>query len=361
MGSIFRDFFGVFTIFEDVYARIRRILVPPKAYSWQTLLYLSVFSWGLSSIADGGTRQLIAICGWLFLIAGTAWYTTDDPIRVPGTFMPLGAVITGGLVSIFAFGHSEDVITPNTIVLWPTIAALITAIPEFFEGSGTDVQTQLPKPEIRQRVVVLVACSMVLSCWINFYFVMDNWLREYPSLLADNFRSSTFIVRTESPRVTSPKNPPKNARNNAPKNGVLILNELQPKIEAEIKAKPWAEVERWLEDANTKIGNLGDRVIKKNLSKFDEKDLWRVETRISTPNPQKKDEYQLDILNIWDGPSSSPQKYYLKKTCLISPIAAGGSAKTSGTSTKNTGNTVIVAEIDCGSVSDPIFELPPAR
>lgn len=205
MNLFLKDVFGILKFAEGVYDRIRRILVPPKAYSWQTLLYLSAFSGILSYFAEGTIRDIISFFGWLFLIAGTAWYTTDDPLRLPGTFMPLGAIITGFLVSVFAFGHEDTVVTPRTIVLWPTISAIITAIPEFFEGSGTDVQRQLPKIEVRQQLVVLVACCMVLSCWLQLYFVMDTWLQEYPSLLTDNFKRSNFVVRTETTNENSAK------------------------------------------------------------------------------------------------------------------------------------------------------------
>ncbi len=226
MNTLFKDAFGVFKFVEGLYAGVKKVLVPPKAYSWQTFIYLTVFSWVLSFFATGYIRDIIAFCGWLFLIAGTAWYTTEDPLRVPGTFMPVGAVITGFLVSVFAFGNQEDVITPRTIVLWPTISALVTAIPEFIEGSDTEAKAQIPKPEDRQRIIILVASCMLLSCWIQFYFVMDKWLQEYPSLQADNFKRSTFVVRTEGPQEI-------------PKNGLVILEKLQPLVEEQIAERPW--------------------------------------------------------------------------------------------------------------------------
>jgi Family of unknown function (DUF5357) len=338
MNLFFKDVFGIFKFLESVYERIRRILVPPKAYSWQTLIYLSVFSGILSSFAEGAIRDIISFFGWLFLIAGTAWYTTDDPLRLPGTFMPLGAIITGFLVSVFAFGREDTVVTRNTIVLWPTISAIITAIPEFFEGSGTDVQRQLPKIEIRQRLVVLVACCMVLSCWLQLYFLMDTWLQEYPSLLSDNFRRSNFVVRTEPPARIPP-------------NGVLILDKLQPQVEAQIAGRPWSQVERWLLDANTQVGTLGQRVIDKHLAEYEEKNLWRVGTRKTNPNPKNKDEYQLDLLSIWTGPSSNPRGYYLRKSCKIAPIV----------STRNPNEKVLIAEIECDRISKFIAGAPPPQ
>lgn len=345
MNVLFKDLLGLTKFISDIYAGIKKLLIPDRAYSWQTLIYLSIFSWGISSFATGAIRDIIAFCGWLFLIAGTAWYTTDDPARVPGTYMPVGALITGFLVSVFAFGQNEDGISSGTIVLWPTISALITAIPEFFEGSGTDAKAQLPKPEDRQKIIVLIASCMVLSCWLQFYFVVNNWLVEYPSLLSDNFQRSTFVIRTEPPARISP-------------NGALILRGIQPRIEKEISGQPWAQVERWLQNANANIANLSQQVIQeKRLKDKEEKNLWRVEPRITNPNPKNKDEYTLDILSIWIGPSSDPRGYYLKKSCQIRPIAESTNKSTA----QKPDEPAIIAEIECGGVSKPIIGRPPAQ
>jgi hypothetical protein len=340
-----KDLFGVFKFLEGIYGRIRNFLVPPKAYSWQTFLYLSIFSWFASSLAVGYVKDIISFFGWLFLIAGTSWYTTDDPLRIPGTFMPVGAVVTGFLVSVFAFGRAEDVITSRTIVLWPTISALITAIPEFFEGSGTDVQTQIPKPEVRQKLIVMVASCMILSCWIQFYFVMDNWLTQYPTLQADDFKKSTFVIRRESP-------------DKIPANGVLIINKLEPLVKEQIAGRPWSEVEKWLEPRNLPIavGNLGRRVIERNLAKYEEKDLWLVQARTDNNNSQNK--YTLDLLSIWTGPSSKPRGFYVKKSCRVNPIAAPTNSNIANVSKPDKAT---VAEIDCDRLPKFIAGSPPAQ
>ncbi|MDF5707555.1 MAG: septal junction protein FraD [Nostoc sp. S4] len=334
MNTLFKDLFGVYKFVEGLYAGIRKILVPSKAYSWQTLIYLSVFSWLLSYFAIGYIRDIIAFFGWIFLIAGTSWYTTEDPLRVPGTFMPVGAVITGFLVSVFAFGSQKDGVTPTTIVLWPTISALITAIPEFIEGTDTDAKAQIPKPEDRQRIIVLLASCMLLSCWIQFYFVVDNWLEQYPSMQTDSFRRNTFVVRTQEPTKV-------------PQNGIIILNKLQPIVEEQIAQTPWSEVEKWLLDAKQRVGNLGREVIEKNLGKYEEKELWRVEPRVSNT----KSGYILDLLSIWTGPSSNPRGYFLKKSCRIEPVAANNKS----------GNKITVGEIECDRLNKFIAGSPPPQ
>ncbi|MEH2347123.1 MAG: septal junction protein FraD [Nostoc sp.] len=334
MNTLLKDVFGAFKFAEGLYAGIRKLLVPPKAYSWQTFIYMSVFSWVLSSLATGYIKDIIAFFGWLFLISGTAWYTTEDPLRVPGTFMPVGAVITGFLVSVFAFGNQEEVITPRIIVFWPTISALITAIPEFIEGTDTDAKARIPKPQDRQRIIILVATSMLLSCWIQFYFVIDHWFQQYPSLQADTFKRSTFVVRTEE-------------RLKIPQNGVVILEKLQPIVEEQIDKTSWSEVEKWLLDAKQRVRILGRGVIQKNLGKYEEKDLWRVEPRVANT----KSGYILDLLSIWSGPSSNPRGYYLRKSCRIEPVAV----------TSNSGNKIPVAEIECDRASRLIPGSPPPQ
>ncbi|MDJ0735922.1 MAG: septal junction protein FraD [Nostocaceae cyanobacterium] len=323
---------GVFKFLEDIFKGLQNLLSPPQAYSWQTLIYLSIFSWLMSFFARGFVTSIITFMGWLFLIAGTAWYTTDKPVMIPGTSMPVGSLITGALVSILAFGNENNPITAASFVLWPTISALITAIPEFFQGTGTNVKSQIPKLETRQKIIVLLASSILVSCWLNLLLVTDNWIKSYPSLLADDFNRQALVFRLEKPKTRIPRN------------GIVILQKLETRVEEEIRNRPWSEVEQWLIDPNlkTRLDQLAREVIDENLSQFKEKTLWRVEPRITNINNQK-DEYRLDILSIWLGPSSNPQGYYLKKSCEIKPIAK---------------NKVNLAKIECERVSDFIDGSP---
>ena len=335
MDSLFKEILGIFQFIKGLFAGVQKFLTPAKAYSWQTFIYLSVFSWGISYFAVGYVKDIIAFCGWLFLLAGTAWYTTDDPLRFPGTFMPVGAIITGFLVSVFAFGHQENILTAKTIVIWPTISAIVTAIPNFFEGTGgRSAKAKLPKLQDRQKIIILLSWCMLISCWLQFYFVIDKWLKDYPSLRADNFQKSAFVIRLEPPAKK-------------PKNGDLILNKLQPLVNQQIANKPWSEVEKWLLEADQQLGNLGKRTINNYLSKSQEKQLWSVEPRLVN----MKSGYQLDILTIWNGPSANTKGFYWKKSCFIQPSQSG----------QQTDNKNAVAKIYCDRTSKFFTGSPPPK
>ncbi len=323
----------LFDFLKDAIESIKKFFIPPRAYSWQTLIYLSLFSWLMSSLAyNGAIQDIIAFFGWVFLIAGTSWYTTDKPLYIPGTIMPVGAVITGGIVSVFAFQQDEELIT-RTIIFWPTISALITAVPEFFEGSGTDVKAQLPELNDRESVIVLIGCCMLLSCWLNLYGVTDSWLNQYPSAKYPVYRDSS--QRNDLLTVMEPEN-------KIPQNGVLILNKLQSAVETALDGKSWSDVELWLKNANRKVSQLGERIIDINLEKFEEKDFWKTEASVENIDPKDYNSgYKLNLYSVWEGPSATKDGYYLKRTCQIEPIAERDE------SIGSKGEPITVAELEC--------------
>ncbi|MEM9926554.1 MAG: septal junction protein FraD [Cyanobacteria bacterium P01_D01_bin.50] len=324
----------LFDFIRDIIGRIKYIFIPPKAFSWQTLIYLSVFSWLMSSLARPGSpiQDIIAFFGWIFLVGGTSWYTTDKPLYIPGTVMPVGAVITGGIVSLFAFGRDEAIVA-RTIIFWPTISAMITAVPEFFEGSGTDVKAQLPKLEDRESVIVLIGCCMLLSCWLNLYGVTDKWLSEYPSAKYPIYRD-LVAQRNDLLTVLEPEN-------KTPKNGILILEKLQSAVETKLDGKSWSDVELWLKSADKNASQIGRKVIDINLAEFEEKDFWKVEARVDNIDPKDINSYKLELFSVWQGPSAAKDGYYLKKSCQIEPIAE--SIDTIGGRSEK----MAVAEIEC--------------
>ncbi len=346
------DLLGLAALFEflkDAIQRIKKFFLPPKAYSWQTLIYLSIFSWLMSSLAEKGTIQdMIAFFGWIFLIAGTSWYTTDKPLYIPGTIMPVGAVITGGIVSIFAFGHDEEVVA-KTIIYWPTISAIITAVPEFFEGSGTDFKTQLPKLEDRESVISLIGCCMLLSCWLNLYGLTDQWLKDYPSATYPITRENKVSLRNDLLTILKPDN-------TIPENGILIANKLQSAVETSLKGKSWSNVELWLKKADKNVSKIGQTVVNINLADFEEKNFWKTQARVENIDPKDYNSgYKLDLFSVWEGPSATPKGYYLKKSCQIEPIAE--SVDTIGAR----GEKITVAEVECLSETSYFLGKPPKK
>jgi hypothetical protein len=294
---------------QNIYDWLQKNLRPPSAFSWETLILLSLFSLYMAFLATEWVAQLLIEFAWIFLIFGVFWGTTSaNQFRVgykspvePG--FPLSPWITGALVSIYIFSRNGE-LTQETLVSWPIVSAIIAALPDFV---GEGPRLKIPPPQKRQNLVILFGTQFLLSCWFQFYFVIQNWLGEYPSLLADDFQQSAFVVKRELATSTIPR-------------GALLLNTIEPKLFERLDGKPWPEVERLLlQDQRVKLISAVEKEAKQQISpKIAEDAHWIVNSAISSRNSG----YNLDLRAIWQGPRAELQnqeKYYVTKLCQITP------------------------------------------
>ena len=360
---------------KEIFDTLQKLLLPPKAFSWQTLILLSIFSCLMAALAGDFVRSLLATCGWIFLIFGVGWFTTENPIKVGG--LSLGPWITGILVSIFLFGEWLDERPSLLFISWPLISAAIASLDEFIQ-SGPRFKN--PAPAGRQRLVILFLSNLIISCWFQLYFVIQGWLEIYPSLLANDFNQSNFVVRLGVQTTQAPT-------------GVIILNQAEATLKAELEPRSWPEVERWLLTLKQQPTEFENAVMEQ-LPPSEENALWQLQTQILPDQP----EYTLQMLALWQGPSSDLASHYLTKTCRVTqgenppastspaPEAAVSAPPVPPASTSNNGllapsngqnvvspitpvvptpaapealpQTTSTSKIECGSISRPTLVQP---
>ncbi|NES72419.1 MAG: DUF5357 domain-containing protein, partial [Okeania sp. SIO2D1] len=148
----------------NVFAQVKNELTPESAYSWQIPILLSLFSWLMSLISTGFIRTLIATFGWLFLIIGVNWVTKKNSI-------PFGPWITGWLICVLLFGSFTGEIPPVAVVMWPLVSAGVVV---FSKSLDQEINLHVPPPAARLELVILIGTQLLLSCWLQFYFVTQN-------------------------------------------------------------------------------------------------------------------------------------------------------------------------------------------
>ncbi len=287
-------------IITDFFRQLVKSLTPPSAFSWQTLIFLSVFSYFMAYLSTYPLRDLLASMGWVFLIFGVSWVTADneDILRIYG--FSLGPWITGALVCVFVFGTWKGDFTPATLICWPPISAILASVREFFDAG---LKFKIPQPAARQNIVILFLVNLIISCWFQFYFITQDWINQYPILLADDFSKSAFVMKIENPQAELSR-------------GTLLLNSMEQSIKRELESKPWPQAERWLLPDNLR-GRLPalEKQVQKQLPWAAEDLWWRFEPKVSST----KSGYNLQLQAIWKGPSSQKGEYYIKKSCQITP------------------------------------------
>lgn len=319
-----------------------RLITPPQYFSWQTLILLSVFAWLMSLLSqlDGietiWIEAILINLAWIFLIAGVNWALIENPFKLGK--ISLGPWITGALVCIYLFSQGAEIYFHWAIVAWPLTSAIIAAIPRFLSG---DWRFVIPAPQVRQDVVLLILTNLILSCWLQFYFQMQGWLSDYPSLLADDLDRSAFVYSLSDQPLANTR-------------GVVLLEQAEAQMQEAIGDRPWAYAERWLYRLEEDLPALRQAALLK-LTEFQENPLWQLQSDITTTN----NGYTLKLQAIWTGPSSYPEGYYLEKVCQIMPqtpsapvgVAPGADNPISQRVPPEVRSTTPMAQVQCNPVS----------
>lgn len=288
---------GIIKKIINFLAFLLNLVKPPQLFSWKTVILISFFIWLIALFAAAEFQNILAFISWLFLIIGSIWFVAENPLMVSG--ISISSWLPGALICIFMFGSLRNQIPPIALVSWPAVSGAIAALREFVHGA----KFKIPSPQVCQKLVILFLSHVLISCWLQFNFFIQNWFERYPSLLADNFSQSTFVVKIE-------------LLSSATSRGDRILNSMESLLKTQINEKPWSEVERWLIDASKRIPMLGEQAMKE-LPSVEENPMWSFGAEFLPSNSG----YNLQLLAKWQGLGSIPDGYHLKKSCKIIPVS----------------------------------------
>ncbi|MEO1209224.1 MAG: DUF5357 family protein [Cyanobacteria bacterium J06638_20] len=296
-------------------------LKPPQAFSWQTLVWLSIFSWCLSYLTNLPSpaspegpeliselvREILAWMGWFFLTLGIAWGLWGNKLNVFfGWYIRPAPWISGAMVCLLLFRGAEDneaLPFPLALTIWPLVSAAIAIVPRLFPY----LTFKLPTPEIRRELIILFMVSLLMSCWFRFHFLLQDWLAGYPSIVTDDLSRSGFVIRVADPEsIPDPR-------------GFEHLSELNQLLQDDIDGQPWAVAERWLLERDDNIQAFQEQV-HRNQQGFVEDIYWRFQS-IVPPQQPRPTEYILNLRASWGGPASQPGGYFLEQTCLVRQVA----------------------------------------
>jgi hypothetical protein len=299
---------------REVFKQVRSRITPPQWASWQTLIFLSVFSALVASLTSVQSPQIaqriISSFGWLFLILGVWWFTYEDGVKKKLTFFQffIGPWIVGALICIYLFGTIEGRIIPTqaAFISWPPISAIIWSTPKFVTSDSKTRNPVYSHPSVerRQQIVLVMLANLIFSCWFQFYFQVGDWLAQNPGLQRNDFSRSAFVWRPQ--RVD---------RAAAITRGVEMLEVAAKTLEGQLEGKAWSDIERWLERLDEQVPNFR-RQVQDRVEPTFESNLW--DLNVPPPTQVGDGAYDLPIQAVWTGPTSRTNGFRLMRTCRIS-------------------------------------------
>jgi len=282
---------------------IKTMIKPPQVYSWQTFILLTIISLIFATISFSINfingikdvnfiQNLIANCGFIFLIIGISWISIEQEWLIRYWLI-------SSLICLFIFGNISQLPISLGFIFFPIIASLIAIFPYFidkkFNFHGVEEKHRL-------KVILILGIHLMLTCWLQVYFLFNHWTNQYPSLLADNLSQSSFIINLNP--VTYPR-------------GIYWLEQIQFSLNSQLNNKQWFLVERWINNAleTDTISQLKKQIIQ-NTPPILEDSLWNLKIKIT----QKESGYNLKILAFWQGPKATEKDYFCQKLCTLQPL-----------------------------------------
>lgn len=170
---------------------------PPRLYHWRSAIFVGLLAWLISLlfVDDFDRSNALATFSWLVLTAAIAWRTTQPPFVIRG--VPLSPWIAGTLIAILLYQETADEMPEFAITAWPIICACFIFI---IESIKDRFKMSQGRPWVRGPFLLLILAHVVLSSWIALYFLVDEWVEDYPDL----FRQQILIDPSPAP----PDDPP---------------------------------------------------------------------------------------------------------------------------------------------------------
>jgi hypothetical protein len=335
---------------KEFFADLRQNLVPNRWDAWQTLLLLSGLSAVFAAITQPPVQTLLSSCGWLWLILSVWWFVYDVKKQLTFGFWFAGPWIVAAAIGGFLVSSIPAIPVEALLVLWAPVAAVIQLLPNCIR-SHPDQKTPewiVPLVKHRQGMVLLLLSHLVVACWFQFYFLLQSWLADYPSLLADRFDRSAFVINVAPPAKVS--------------RGADVLKLAEETLVAQLNQQNWPEVERWLLEIKQQLPQL-QATVRQKLEQQNppspENPWWQINAQVTGG------EYDVQLQALWTGPASTPSGYRVILNCQVIPqmvVESPGALKfkeEDASPALAPATSRFVAKVQCEEPTEPQFDLEP--
>lgn len=163
-------------------------LIPPQTSSWQTFALVSIFSFILHYLANAQfLKFILETLGWIFAVISLHWWTFQNPkkVSIAQQFF-IGPWLTGFFVCFVLFKgwllEHPDRVLVYTAASWPLISVAIAVWPKLrdpgvrFSETDSDPKSHQKIIDNRRDIMLLVLGNLLLSCWLRFYFIVEEWV-----------------------------------------------------------------------------------------------------------------------------------------------------------------------------------------
>ncbi|MEO0406988.1 MAG: DUF5357 family protein [Cyanobacteria bacterium P01_A01_bin.135] len=293
---------------------------PDQSFSWQTLLFLCLFSWlmalltsdssvmqtdpslntwGQLSLRTSPAKYALFTMGWIFLSLAVAWLLHGSKMKVPLFDIVLrpAAWVTAAIVCAFLFQVWQLNNLRPALIAWPIVSALFYIFPRCYSlRKGYYV---LPKVSERQHLLIVALASLLVSCWLQFYFVVQDWVEGYRPTFVD-------LVGGTNTAITPAE--------------VQVANLAESVVASQLEPLPIPEIRRGLQTNPILIDEMNDQ-FDQALTRAGNSPDWALQIEQINPSPLS---FRLNVLppftGVPDTANGDRTQSTLYRTCQVTPL-----------------------------------------
>ena len=219
--------------------------------------------------------------------------------------------------------------------MWPLLSFCIAELTVLVKNGG---KLESSSPLTSKSFTFLFLINLLLTCWLSFHFVIQEWGKQYPSLLEEDVSNSAFITKIQPTAIGDSR-------------GATILNLIEQKLRADIRERP---LETSVEQMKLKLITLKHQALEQ-LPQAKENKYWFLETQIIASNSG----YQIELQLIWQGPTPGKKAYYLSKSCEVQrQVSTPASGETPNEADTSQEVSRMVNIVKCGPVRRKTLNRP---
>ncbi len=178
-----------------------KILFSKAKKPWNLLFFVSFSFWSIGAFLKQQWQEPLAILGFGTLILALWIILSTYPVQFWGIDFKI--VIIWLIICILSTVKIQESIkdihpTPWQIkaiwITYPYVISLSSILPDFVTPQ---LRITIPPRLQVQKDLIVIFSSLLVSCWINFYFVIDQWILNDSKLAQKDMSKSLFVLKSE--------------------------------------------------------------------------------------------------------------------------------------------------------------------
>lgn len=163
---------------------------------WQILFMIGFGFWAMAALMPifqkKELQELVALLGFISLLCSLWFFLSQWTLRYLG--IDLKPIIVWLFFCVVISKKPNKLPDEFLWLTYPQVIALTQILPDLIKISSIDLQSREGKQRLQRNIIIFLS-SLLVSCWIYLYFMINAWGQEHSELMdVEKMKNSLFVI-----------------------------------------------------------------------------------------------------------------------------------------------------------------------